>query len=84
MPENPYSAVISRYFLIALGSIGSLTSIYLVAHCILSGHVPELGRRTIGPGYFLADNPSQFWFTILLFSAMGVVFGAVAWRSYRS
>jgi len=81
--ENPYSAAVSRYFQIALGAIGCGTGIVLVIRSLSSGHVPELGRRTIGPGYFAASHPSQFWFTLVLFAAMAIFFGWIAWRAYR-
>ena len=83
MQENPYSAAASRYSQIVLGAVGCGTSIALIIWSLSSGHVPEFTIRSIGPGYFAASHPSQFWFTIVLFGAMALGLGWVAWRAYR-
>jgi len=83
MQENPYSAAASRYLQIAMATAGCGTCIVFNIWSLSSGHVPEFTTRSIGPGYFAASHPSQFWFTIVLFGAMTFGLGWVAWRAYR-
>jgi len=85
MPSNPYSAVIGRYFEIALCSTGAALFLYLATHCISSGRASGLGRysRIAGQFYTAADNPSQFWLIVLFHMVTGALFALFAWRAYR-
>ena len=84
MSSNPYSDAINRYFKITMGVLGGLVGLGVAAHAVFTGHVPELGRRSIGPGYFETASPSQFWFSVLFYGAFGLGSLYVAWRAYRS
>jgi len=83
MQENPYSAAASRYFQIAMGTVGCGASIALIIWSLTSGHVPAVATRFIGPDYFAASHPSQFWFSLMLLGAISLGLGWVAWRAYR-
>ena len=84
MQENPYSAAICRFFLIAGGSIGSVVFVSLIIWSLATGHVPAMSRGgTAGPGYYAAINPSQFWFSLFLYAIMALASGWTARCAYR-
>jgi hypothetical protein len=81
--SNPYTNAIRRCFDIVIGVIGALVGLGSAGHMILTGHAPRIGVRSIGPGYGVDAAPSQFWFTVLFYAALGLGFAYIAWRAYR-
>ncbi|HVI57757.1 MAG TPA: hypothetical protein VM619_02635 [Luteimonas sp.] len=84
MPNNPYAEAVERWFSIVIGVLGSITCLLVVVLSFIRGTAPGFGRRHVtAPIYTLADNPSQFWFGVLVYAAAAAIFGWIAWRAYR-
>ena len=86
MRPNPYAIAARRYFLIALGVTGSLLFAWFALYSILAQSAPGMFRHELlfGVTYDAATSSSQFWFYVVLYTALSAICAAVAWRSYRA
>ena len=85
MRPNPYALAAQRFFLIVLETVGFLLFGSLALRSLLAQEAPGISRseRLFETTYDAASNPSQFWFYVVLFTALSALFAALAWRSYR-
>ena len=86
MHDNPYTAVLRRYFLLALYSANAVLFSYISLSGLFSGKAYGIwwSSRLYGEPFLASANPSQFWLLILLYSAGSIVFAVLAWQEYNN
>ena len=83
--QNPYASAARRYFLMVLGGAGCVAFAVLAIWCLLTQRAPGMTRYQIltEVSYAAATSPSQFWFSVFLYSSLSALCAAVAWWAYR-
>jgi hypothetical protein len=85
MPENPYSAAATRWALIVLGSLGFIGSAILAVGTLVKGSTDGCFSRVCisNRTWTAAQDPTQFWFYVVIWSAVAVLMGRMAWNAWR-
>ncbi|SEA02599.1 hypothetical protein [Alkalimonas amylolytica] len=84
MPKRYRESALDPYLIAAVCAVLSLMLFYRAAKGLITGVAPGLHHAALaGPVHTLQDDPSIFWFSIVLHLGFAFFTARYAWRTFR-